>query len=139
MSYDIEKCVIKKVWCGNGAIPVAKANQYSRKGTRTECLKQGIGAGVYSERRKHLPANSLQQIPYVGEKMEQKFKDAGIKTTDDLVKKLQKKTPEYKKVLLQTILRDKKNKLNKKAYNSTIKYLYEKGILNLPSCKNIDS
>lgn len=132
MSFDIDKCKIKKVWCGKGKIP--NNNEYIHRGSRYECLQQGIGAGIHQEKKKHLPPTSLKLIPYIGDDMESKLKKAGIKNTTDLVhiaKKLNKKSKEK---LLKSILQNKNQTLNGRAYNSIILYLYTNGVLNLPDC-----
>lgn len=131
MSFDVDRCKIKKVWCGKDKMP---KEGYTHRGKGYECLQQGIGAGTYNERKKHLPQTSLKLIPYIGDDMESKLKQAGIKNTNDLVqitKQLNKKTKEK---LLKSILQNKNQTLNGKSYNSIILYLHNRGVLNLPDC-----
>jgi len=140
MSSNIDKCIIKQVWCGDSSfenIPQHKKKNYSKMGTRNDCLKKGFGAGSNIEKRKTLNQNSLQQIPYVGQKFEEKFISHGINNIDNLLNLLKFKTSNEKKDILKIVLKNKDGVLNLKAYNSTIMFLYNKGILNLPECKNI--
>ena len=63
MSFDIDKCIIKQVYCGrSNIIPAKDKKRYSKVGSRDECLKKGFGAGMYNEKVKHLPQTSLQNI-----------------------------------------------------------------------------
>ncbi len=136
MSFDIDRCIIKQVWCGGSAtIPSDKKKYYKGVGTRYECLQKGFGAGSSVEKKKNLPTNSLRRIPYVGDKMESNFKANGITNLKDLKTKMLPLAASGKEAKLKIILVNSNGKLNKKAYNSTIKYLYENGILNLPRCK----
>jgi len=137
MSFNIDKCKIKKVWCGSTPNP-PNLKKYSKTGSRVECLRQGFGAGSYSERIKNLPQSSLQRIPYIGPEMESNFHKHNISDANDLLKKMKlTKTPQGKEAVLKNVLLNKNGGLNGKAYNSTIVFLHENGILNLPSCKDI--
>ncbi len=138
MSFDIDKCIIKKVWCGNAdQIPSSRKKHYKKVGSRYECLKQGFGAGSHIERSNNLPKNSLQHISYIGPKMESNFKANNIQTISQLKTDMKNKSALTKDNFLKKILVNSDGTLNKKAYNSVISYLYQNGILNLPSCKTI--
>lgn len=130
--FNVSKCVIKTVYCGNGNKYDKK--KYTKKGTSNECLKKGFGAGANNEKLKHLPKNSLQTIPYVGEKMEKNFIKNNIKNTDQLINKLLPKSQQDKEKILKKVLVDKLGRINIKAYNSTILFLHNKGMQLLPNC-----
>lgn len=133
MSFDIDRCRIKKYWCGEAAA-VPNTKEYKGVGTRHQCLQQGFGAGMYSEKRKSLPSTSLQQIAYIGPDMEANFKNMGIFTNKDLLLKMKKLDANGKEKLLKKVLQNKNNTLNGKAYNSVILFLHGNGILKLPQC-----
>lgn len=139
MTFNFRDCIIPTVWCGNGNIPtkVSEDKKYSRIGTRLECMKKGFGAGMYSEKKKLLSPESLQNIKYVGEIFEQNFKKNNIHTLDDLVEFAKKKrSSEIKKVLYKVL--EKKNKqFDKRAYNSVLLYLFHHGGKDLPLCRRI--
>ena len=139
MSFKEKDCYIPRVWCGDKDTYPSGYNEdgyYYKVGSRYECLKQGIGVGMGTTRKKHLPANSIQQIKYIGEKHEENFAKAGIDTTDDLVREMGGKTAKQIKGILECIL--KKGKIvDTKAYNSVVLYLYRHGIANVPVCKKI--
>ena len=137
MSFDIDRCIIKRVWCGNDdAIPKKDKKRYSKVGTRYECLRSGFGAGMYSEKRKNLSYKSLQQIPYVGPKMEKRLIKRGIADTKQLLSQMRMLSGPGKKAILSSTLKNSDGKLNSFAYNSVIMYLYQNGVLNLPNCKD---
>ena len=119
MSFDTNRCIMKNIYCGNGNIPNNKKNLYSKVGSPYECLKKGFGSGMYNEKKKTLSINSLQQISYVGDLMEQNFKNNGFN-------------------VIPHILINKDGKLNIKAYNSVLLFLHNNGIKNLPRCKIIN-
>jgi len=78
--FDLSECAIPTVWCGRGNPPKRRAGDdkyYYKTGDRYECMQKGFGAGMHTERKKNLPENSLQQIKYVGDVYEKKFKGAG--------------------------------------------------------------
>lgn len=138
MSYDIDRCIIPKVWCGNSnTIPKKNKKQYYKVGTRYECLKSGFGAGMHTEKRKGFDDKSLQQIPYVGPKMEKKLKKRGIANTKQLISELRDMSANEKRDLLKSTLKNSNGQVNNFAYNSVIRYLYENGVLDLPKCKEI--
>ena len=64
MVFDKSKCIIKTVYCGKGQL----GPTHSRVGTPYECLQQGIGMIIYTEKKKSIPKKSLLQIKYVSEK-----------------------------------------------------------------------
>lgn len=135
MSFDTDRCIIKGVYCGDGNIPLDRAKYYSGLGTRNQCMKKGFGAGMATERRKTLPANSLQNISYVGDVMEQNLIQNGIKNLDDLKVLFKGASKDQMKIILKNSLINKNGVINKKAYNSVLMYLYNSGLKNLPKCK----
>jgi|SRR5437868_5894291 len=139
MSFNPNKCAIPTVYCGkNPKIPARKKGDdhyYVRKGTPNECMSKGFGAGMINERNKKLPDNSLQQIKYVGDTYDSKFKkNHKIKNVNDLIKYAKKYNVQR---LLTGVFTKKDGKLDMRAYNSTLLYLYRVGVTNLPTCKNI--
>lgn len=120
----------EQIWCGDGSKP----QDYVRNGSRQECLRKGFGAGMYTERAKYLPKNSLQRIKYVGPKMEANFILYSITNTDELIQTLKGWSRPQKENALKYILQNENGGLNRKAYNSVLLYLHSKGILRLPSC-----
>jgi len=138
MSFEISKCAIPGVWCGKGAPPKRKGLKwYHKTGSRYECMQKGFGAGAATERRKNLPDNSLQQIKYVGETYEKKFQKSRIADTDDLIQAAQRRTKASLKTLLRKIFTRRRGGLDKRAYNSTIVFLYQHGIGHVPPCSEI--
>ena len=131
----MNKCIIKSIWCGDGTSYDPK--YYNKVGTSYECLKKGIGAGMKKERLKNISKNSLQNIPYIGDTMEQRFKLYRILTTDDLKKEIKTMSKSRIQSFLQEILKNKDNKINGKAYNSVIFYLYTIGFTDLPKCNKL--
>lgn len=140
MSFDINKCDIPTIWCGDKSIPKKKKGSgsvYTRKGTRVECMRKGFGAGMYKEINKGLSKNSLRQIKYVGEKHESLFVKHKINNIKDLIKISKTLSSSAFEKLLKKVLTRKDDKLDKRAYNSVLRYLYLKGITKLPECKKI--
>lgn len=138
--FVLSDCDIPVVWCGNSDKPPKKAKDgkyYYKTGTRTECLRVGFGAGTHKERNDNLPADSLQQIKYVGEKHEKDFKSAGISTLSALRKEMKKRTTSEMEKILKRILVRADGVLDARAYNSVIVYLYKNGIGAVPACKKI--
>lgn len=138
--FVLSECDIPTVWCGESNKPPKKAKEgkyYYKTGTRTECLRVGFGVGTHTERNNNLPADSLQQIKYIGEKHEKDFKKAGIATTTALLKEMRKKTTfEIEKILKRILVRSD-GVLDARAYNCVIVYLYKHGIGSVPPCKKI--
>ena len=133
-------CKIPVVWCGESSTPPKKNKSdsyYYKTGSRVECLRSGFGAGTHIERNSNLPTKSLQQIKYVGEKHEKDFKKAGISTTDELVKQLSKKTTKEMEGILKRILIKSDGKLDARAYNCVVLYLYRHGVGSVPACNKI--
>jgi len=137
MPFKADECAIPKVWCGNGKMPKRTTKNYYKIGSRAECVKVGFGAGMYSERKKHLPMSSLQQIPYVGETYEKKFKKIGIKTKAELRSKMSKKSPTEIEKILKKVFTKKGGSFDRRAYNSTLLFLYQNGVGKLPRCRRI--
>lgn len=134
----MERCRIPVVWCGNGPVPRPRGNKrYTRKGTAHECLKVGVGAGMYSERKKTLPATSVQHIPYIGPVHERNFASNRIRTLNDLRTRMKSLSKKGKRDLLVRVLQKKGGGLDKRAYNSVIYYLYERKMKDLPLCDRI--
>lgn len=137
MSFNIDACIIKQVWCGEGDIPFDRSKYYSKQGTKRECLKKGFGAGSSSEKKKHLPITSLQNIPYIGSQFEDNFRDAGIYTIPHLMNVMKNRSKNGKQKILKEVLVNSDGTINYKAYNSVIRFLFEKGLLELPNCKKL--
>lgn len=139
-SLDFGKCAIPTVWCGKGAPPKRKPKDlkyYSGVGSRYTCMQKGFGAGAASERRKHLADNSLQQIRYVGDVYEAKFKKSRVANTDQLLREARSKNKAQLKTLLRRVFTRRKGGLDKRAYNSTIVFLYQNGVGHVPACSKI--
>lgn len=135
---SLKSCGIPTVYCGKGKIPKNTMDyKYTGKGTPFECMKKGYGAGMYTQHKKSLPANSLQQIKYVGETYEKKFKRRGIRTTTKLISHAGELSTEYLKELLQTVFMKKNGVVDRKAYNSCIVFLYRHGVGHIPKCLRI--
>ena len=140
MSLNLDQCAIPKVWCGKHTPPKRRPGDlkyYYKTGSRSECVKIGYGAGMYGERKKHLPTGSLQQIPYVGDVYEKKFKKMGITNKHDLRREATTRSSKELGGLLKRVFTKKGGVLDKRAYNSTVVYLYQNGIGNVPQCSKI--
>ncbi len=142
MSFDISKCSIPTVYCGNNSkLPsknVMSDTYYTRFGTRTECVSKGFGAGAAQERLKLLPKDSLQRIKYVGEAYEKKFKSRGIKTGKALASFAKSASKATITSLLKSVFTKKNGVIDKRAWNSTLVWLSRRGhqiSQRLPSCK----
>jgi hypothetical protein len=135
MPFDPTRCVLAGPWCGDGDRPVGD-RKYSHTGTRSECLRRGFGAGTAIEKKKHLPADSLQRIPYIGATYERRLKRAGVDTLADLIEYARRGKHDIK-ILLQAACTKKNKSLDKKAYNSALLYIFkEGGVRHLPKCKS---
>ncbi len=143
VSLNTYKCAIPSYYCGkNTTIPKRKKTDevyYVRHGTPYECLKKGFGAGSIIEKNKNLSKNSLQQIKYVGEKYENAFKTRGIKTISNLLENAKINNSHSNSKLLKAVFVKKDGVIDKRAYNSTILFLYNNNIntKNLPECDKI--
>ncbi len=140
MVFNASKCAIPTVYCGKGAPPKRKASDtkyYTGTGSRYDCMRKGFGAGTAIERAKHLPVGSLQHIKYVGVVYEGRFKSNNIRNIRDLLTEAERKTKAQIKRLLRRVFMRRKGGLDKRAYNSTILYLYQHGIGHVPSCSRI--
>lgn len=138
MSFKKEECNIPTMWCGNG--PVPQGNKYNKAGTPYECMKKGFGAGYYTEKAKHLPASSLENIKYVGEVYNSNFRDEGIYTIDHLITYSKRHSLRELEDLLSKTLVKKNKVIDERAWNSTLLFLNDKGVENskLPRCKKIN-
>lgn len=126
------------MWCGKGKMPKRKGDViYTRRGTAYECLQKGIGSGIYSEKKKRLKPNSLRHISYLGEVYEKKMKKEGVKTLSDLRKKIKGLGAKKTAVFLKKIFTKSDKSLDKRAYNSTLVYIYRNGNDNIPKCTKI--
>lgn len=140
MSFKLSECSIPSIWCGDGDIPKRKSTSdmyYYKTGTRYECMKKGIGVGIHGERGKNLSENSLQNIKYVGEVYENKFKKYNISTLSEFRKWAENKSSSQIQTLLNNVFVKKNKILDQRAYNSTLIYLYRHGMSNLPKCSKI--
>ncbi len=137
MPFNSDKCVIPTVWCGKGNKPFRKGdNVYTRTGTRTECMKKGFGAGMFTEKNKNIPKTSLRNIKYVGEEYESRFKNKGIKTLKQLISRMRSMSPKQIEKFLKNIF-SKNTGFDGRSYNSTLLFLYRHGNGDLPQCKNL--
>lgn len=138
--FDLSKCSIPTYWCGSGdELPPEKdGRRYVRKGTPTECLRIGVGVGKYTVLRERLPPTSLQQIKYVGDKYEEKFRRYNISSLSHLVNYAQTHSPTDLQKLLRAVYTKSSKVVDLRAYNSTLSYLYQRGVLRLPQCVYID-
>ena len=138
MSFRLADCAIPSVWCGKSNTPPKTKPvdmiRYTRPGSRYECMQQGYGAGMYSEKKKGLPKTSLRQIKYVGEVYEANFKRNGISTITHLVNKLRGKSKSVIQNTIRKAVTKKGGVIDKKAYNHCLVYLYFHGVNALPSC-----
>lgn len=139
--FNISECAIPSVWCGkNNKPPKRKSDDdtyYIRVGTRYECMQKGFGAGTHTERGKNLPESSLQKIRYVGETYEKKFKRSGVKNLSELQRYAKKKSRNELEKYLKRIFTRVDKKLDQRAYNSCIVYLYRHGVGHVPRCSKI--
>lgn len=134
-AFNEKNCAIPSTWCGD-AETVPKTNNgeiyYTRAGTRSECLKKGIGAGTFIERNKSLPEDSLQNIKYIGPKEAEAFSAVGVKNISGLLREIRKMDADEVDRFLTRVLRT-----NTKAKNSVLLYLYRHGISTLPQCEKL--
>jgi hypothetical protein len=140
--FNQENCRIPTVYCGTETVlPTSKKGSdayYVRHGTAHECMSKGFGAGMISVQLKGLPANSLRHIKYVGEVYEQKFIDNDINTVTSLLKFSNTNNKKTLENLLKKIFVKKDGVFDKRAYNSTLLYLFRNGNKNsLPPCQKI--
>jgi len=134
--FDPRRCYTKSVWCGAGPVPAEVRNNtiYQRHGTPYECLKKGVGTGVYEERRKGLPSNSLLKIKYVTEAQEQHFIEKHISNQQDLIRFASLSKVSKIRKFLSRCLVNKEDGLDQRAYNSVVLFLYLAGVLLVPEC-----
>ena len=141
MSFKPKECAIPTVWCGKGNPPSRKRSgdvYYYKTGSRYECMQKGFGSGMYSEKSKLLPEYSLQHIKYVGETYEKRFKSKGVNDTVQLITFVRDQSVEEIEGLLSRIFAKKGGGIDKRAYNSTLMYLYHNGNHLLPKCHKIN-
>lgn len=141
-SFDEKLCIIPEIWCGDSPVPPKKKDKkYYKNGSRYECLRKGIGVGMFKD--KVLSSNSLQNIKYVGDKYEQNFKNYGISNINQLIKKINELSSKGISTFLKNVFKKSDGTLDKRAYNSTLLYLYRipggsnKVNTELPSCIKI--
>lgn len=142
--FDPSKCLIPTAWCGRGPVPaqrrdLAKNIKYVREGTKDECLQKGFGAGVFSEKAKTLAPSSLQNIKYVGDVYERKFREAGIQTLKQLKDRVEDSTKEPNKALISRAVTKKNGRVDSRAYNHVLLWLYQNGVTQtkLPLCHKL--
>jgi hypothetical protein len=134
MPFNTADCLIPKIWCGKTIIPPPG---YYKSGTKYECFKKGMGVGTIQEKSKNLNPNSLQNIRYVGNYYEERFKLNKIKNINELITKVSPLSSKDKETLLKKILKNSDGKVDFRSYNSVLLFLNDKRIRNLPSCKKI--
>lgn len=138
--FNLEECAIPTFWCGESDTPPKSKDpliRYLRNGTRGECLKIGVGVGKYSTLKAGLPSTSLQQLKYVGEAFEKKFKAAGVNNTNELLEFARTRPIAEIEKLLKRVLTKSNSVVDARAYNSTLVFLYRNGIGDLPRCTRI--
>jgi hypothetical protein len=143
--FQPKKCSIPTVYCGNKKVIPKKSKtdtsntHYVRNGTAYECMKKGYGSGMNSERLKKLPSNSLQRIKYVGDTFESNFKKKNIHTTGMLITFSKTLSRNGLKNFLEGVFSKKGGTVDRRAYNSTLMFLYNNGVYeNLPTCTVIN-
>lgn len=139
MSFKSKHCKIPTVYCGKkDEMPTTSTNNsvYTEKGTPYTCLRKGVGFGMNEEKKKHLLKYSLQHIPYIGPIYDDNFINLDIKSTAQLLKYAKSHTKEEIEELLDAVFTKSNSVIDRKAYNSTLMYLYEHGINDkkLPTC-----
>lgn len=135
MVFSRDRCVIRKIYCGNGRKPSdTKDKKYSRVGSRHECMKRGFGVADWEHRKKGLSSISLQQIPYIGEKYETNFKKARVYTIRSLMSRVRIMSVGDKKKLIEKGCKRAGGSIDKKAFNSVVLFLDDRGVKNLPNC-----
>jgi len=140
MSFVKRECIIPTLYCGSDkTLPTSRDKNYIRHGSSADCIKIGIGAGIHIEREKSLPQDSLQRIKYVGEVHETNFKKKRIVNTDRLIEVCKDMEKDEIEKLLKSVLKKKGGGLDKRAYNSTLLYLYSNGNSELPQCQKIET
>jgi hypothetical protein len=135
-----EDCVIPSYYCGKSEVVPEDTvlQRYTRKGTPFECLSKGFGAGMATERLKHLPALSLQRVKYVGDLYDKKFQKEGIRSMNDLIVFVESHKVSEIDTLLKKILTKKNKTLDLRAYNSVLLALHKKDdLLKIPECQKI--
>jgi hypothetical protein len=142
---NINNCLIPTQYCGDITNPLPTKNireniKYTKRGTPSSCMKKGVGVGIHIEKKNNLSSLSLQQIKYVGQHYEDKFKRNRINTIIDLIKYIKTHSKEHNERLLKNVVKMRNNSVDYKAYNSIIHYLYfsnEVSLSKIPFCKKI--
>ena len=138
--FDTDNCLIPTVYCGKGNIPRKKnGKRYVRRGTPTECLRQGLGAGIYQEKNKQLDQHSIMNIKYVGEYYERKFRRQNISSLADLKNHVINMNPTQINTFLEIVCKNRQGHVDKRVFNSVVLFLYLEGIRWVPNCKYIDN
>ena len=138
--FKVDDCLIPSVYCGKGNIPRKKGNKrYVRRGTASECLVLGIGAGIYQERNKNLDRGSVMNIKYVGDYYERKFRNRNIRSISDLKRYVRNRRSSEIKGFLEEISRNRQGRVDKRVFNSVVLFLYLEGVYWVPDCKYIRS
>lgn len=138
--FNIQECAIPTYWCGEADTPPASKDpliRYLRAGTRSECLRIGVGVGKYGTLKSGLPPTSLQQLKYVGDAYEKKFKAAGVNNTTELLEFARTRPISEIEKLLKRVLTKSNSVVDARAYNSTLVFLFRNGVGDLPRCTRI--
>ena len=132
----MDRCRIPTVWCGNGKMPSTnpQGSKYTRPGTRKECLSKGFGAGMYSEKHKSISSESLGNLRYVGNIYIKNFGIFGVATLQDLETVAENVPSKTLQRMLEKVFTKSNGLIDTKAFNSTIYYLYERNLSDLPEC-----
>ena len=150
--FNPDECIIPQVWCGDSPnLPTDFDSKYYKTGSRYErgnrfppwppflskLFNRKGGHGGFPHNKSHskyLAPNSLRQIKYVGETHEKHFIKVGINNTNQLIIEMKNKTLKEVENLLIRILTKSDGKMDIRAYNSILLFLYENGNSGLPSC-----
>lgn len=138
MSFQPKKCLIKTVYCGDSPfkekIDYGENTYQYKRGTSYECLKKGVGVGMYISMKNKYDIDDIAQIKYVGEKYRQRFRDNGVKTQKELINLLKPMPAKDKKEWLDSIFLKNNNVIDKRPYNTVLVLLYKNGVKRLPQC-----
>jgi hypothetical protein len=128
--FDPSKCN-SELWCGKGEKP----SSYRNTGTRYECMKVGYGRGYWDLKRKTIPVQSLDNIPYLNNEAKEILFDEQIETVLDFVD-LINSFSNYNTT--KNFLENELGYLTRKRFNSVVMFLFNKGVhvTKLPKCKD---
>jgi hypothetical protein len=140
MSFNVDKCKLPTLFCGDAHNPIPKKDDYyhyNGRASPAQCRQKMFGAGYFTAKREFLPADSLQQIRYVGPFFEGKFLKKKIRTTTALLKYARGNTPSQLAKMLKTVCTNTAGNIDKRTYNMVLLWIYREGVSRLPSCMKI--